>query len=74
MTVRELIQVEIDKIPEEKLKQVYELIKQFNFSGKKNQAPYHDLDYLAGTWSEDTEKDFLANTKQFQEVESQIWQ
>jgi len=74
MTVKKLIQAEIDKIPEEKLKEVYHLIKQFNYDGEKNKPLYHDLDYLAGTWSEDTEKEFMLNTKQFQEVESQIWQ
>lgn len=74
MTIKELIQAEINKIPEEKLKEVYGLIKQFNYNGEKNKPPYHDLDDLAGTWSEEKETEFIANTKQFNEIESQIWQ
>jgi len=90
MTVKELIQAEIDNIPEEKLDEVYQLIKEFidkNKSEKKGilsklkeikiQAPedfsvnfdsYHDLDYLAGTWGEEDEAEFLANTKQFNKI------
>ncbi|MTJ48269.1 hypothetical protein [Dolichospermum sp. UHCC 0259] len=126
MTVKQLIQAEIDNIPEEKLDEVYQLLKEFidkTHSEKKeilsihrsildnqyqiisqkitqqfdtkwletleteddllqaaveitkseknvsNSYPYHDLDYLAGTWGEEDETEFLANTKQFKEIE-----
>ncbi|MBS3025689.1 MAG: hypothetical protein HCA25_00945 [Dolichospermum sp. DET50] len=94
MTVKQLIQAEIDNIPEEALEQVYQLLKELNKSTKKgmlslndtskttlqksekngsNFYPYHDLDYLAGTWGEEDETEFLANTKQFNEVDNNLW-
>ncbi|MBE9058947.1 hypothetical protein [Sphaerospermopsis sp. LEGE 08334] len=33
---------------------------------------YHDLDYLAGTWEEEDETEFLANTQQFNEIDNNI--
>ena len=89
MSVKQLIQAEIDKMPEEELDELYQVIKEF--TAKKNSShtvfclenpektllnsyPYHDLDYLAGTWSEGDEKEFLANTKQFNEIEQNLWQ
>jgi hypothetical protein len=95
MTVKKLIQAEIDNIPEEKLDEFYQLIKEFidkTHSDKKgilsklkeikiqasenfsvNFDSYHDLDYLAGTWGEEDETEFLANTKQFNEVDNNLW-
>ncbi|MCW9680276.1 hypothetical protein FJR41_005550 [Dolichospermum planctonicum UHCC 0167] len=88
MTVKELIQAEIDKIPEEELNNLYQWIKEFTdkinhvkngiiSSPEKhlsNSYPYHDLDYLAGTWSEEDEIEFLLNTKQFNEIDQKLWQ
>ncbi|MEI6446124.1 MAG: hypothetical protein WCO29_24095 [Nostocales cyanobacterium ELA583] len=31
--------------------------------------PYHDLDYLAGTWTEEDETEFLLNTQQFNKID-----
>jgi hypothetical protein len=34
---------------------------------------YHDLDYLAGTWTEDDEKEFLKNTKHYNQIDPSLW-
>ncbi len=92
MTVKELIQAEIDKIPEQELDKLYQWIKKFtdkinsvkngilstqNTSSEthlSNSYPYHDLNYLAGTWTEEDETEFLLNTQKFQEIDQQLWQ
>jgi hypothetical protein len=35
--------------------------------------PFHDLDYLAGTWSEEEAKDFEKNTAAFEAVDEKLW-
>ncbi|MEA5576463.1 hypothetical protein [Anabaena sp. UHCC 0451] len=89
MTMKELIQAEIDKIPEQELNNLYQWIKEF--SGKinnmkhseiletsekhlSNSYPYHDLDYLGGTWTKEDETEFLLNTQQFNEIDQKLWQ
>jgi hypothetical protein len=89
MTMKELIQAEIDKIPEQELDKLYQWIKEF--TGKinnmkhsenletsdkhlSNSYPYHDLDYLAGTWTKEDETEFLLNTQQFNEIDQELWQ
>jgi hypothetical protein len=39
-----------------------------------NSYPYHDLDYLAGTWTQEDEAEFLLNTQQFNEIAQNLWQ
>ncbi|MDM3843681.1 MAG: hypothetical protein PT118_24565 [Aphanizomenon gracile PMC644.10] len=39
-----------------------------------NSYPYHDLDYLAGTWTKEDETQFLLNTQQFKEIDQKLWQ
>jgi hypothetical protein len=34
---------------------------------------YHDLDHLAGTWSEAEEREFAEATKGFQGVDPELW-
>jgi hypothetical protein len=81
--MKELIQAEIDKIPEQELNNLYQWIKEF--SGKinnmnhsktfpSNSYPYHDLDYLSGTWTKEDETEFLLNTQQFNEIDKKLWQ
>ena len=36
-------------------------------------APYHDLDALAGTWSEEETKAFLATVAAFARVDEDLW-
>ncbi|NET70977.1 MAG: hypothetical protein F6K62_08510 [Sphaerospermopsis sp. SIO1G2] len=89
MTLKELIQAEIDKIPEQELDKFYQWIREFTVqidniknsetsvtSEKQltNSSPYHDLDHLAGTWTKEDETEFLLNTQQFNEIDSQLWQ
>ena len=95
MTVKKLIQAEIDRIPEQELDNLYQWIKEFTdkinnvkngiFSSQNipletaekhlsNSYPYHDLDYLAGTWTKEDETEFLLNTQQFNEIDQQLWQ
>jgi hypothetical protein len=98
MTVKKLIQAEIDRIPEQELDNLYQWIKEFTdkinsvkngiFSPQNipsetletaeknlsNSYPYHDLDYLAGTWTKEDETEFLLNTQQFNEIDQQLWQ
>jgi hypothetical protein len=96
MTIKELIHAEIDKLPEEKLDKVYQIIKELNKSRREdmlllndtlknltslqksednlsNSYPYHDLDDLAGTWEAEDETEFLTNTKQFNEIDKNLW-
>ena len=39
-----------------------------------SEPPYADLDYLVGTWGEEEEAEFIINTKQFQEIDRNLWQ
>lgn len=34
---------------------------------------FHDLDYLAGTWSDNDKKTFEHNTKFFEKVDEELW-
>ncbi len=34
---------------------------------------YHDLDHLAGTWTEDDEKEFLEATADFRKIDTELW-
>ncbi|NOX21229.1 MAG: antitoxin [Nitrospirae bacterium] len=40
---------------------------------KKRTKKYHDLDHLAGTWSEKDLKDFNEAIKDFEKIDSEIW-
>ena len=88
MTLKELIQAEIDKIPEHELDKFYQWIKEFtvqidNINNSEtlataekqltNSSPYHDLDNLAGTWTKEDETEFLLNTQQLNEIDYQLW-
>ena len=78
MTIKQLIQTQIEQIPESELEELYQLIKNFinqknRLSNKHQKPPYHDLDYLAGTWSQEDEREFIANTQQFREIDQNLW-
>ena len=88
MTLKELIQAEIEKVPEQELDKFYQWIKEFtvqidNINNSEtlttaeeqiiNSSPYHDLDNLAGTWTKEDETEFLLNTQQFNEIDYQLW-
>lgn len=40
---------------------------------KQQRAVFHDLDYLAGTWSEQDKKTFDDHTKSFEKIDGEIW-
>lgn len=34
---------------------------------------FHDLDYLAGTWSQKDQKEFSENIKSFENIDKELW-
>lgn len=40
----------------------------------ENSPPYHDLDHLCGTWTEEEEAQFITNTKSFEAIDRTLWQ
>jgi hypothetical protein len=40
---------------------------------KKFHVVHHDLDALAGTWSEEELREFERNTRPFSEVDEELW-
>lgn len=34
---------------------------------------YHDLDYLAGTWTEEEAESFMKATEDFNKIDSELW-
>lgn len=41
---------------------------------KKRTTVYHDLDSLAGTWSQQDESEFRSTTEQFDRIDTEMWQ
>lgn len=35
---------------------------------------YHDLDHLAGTWTEEEEKEFNENIRELNKIDSEMWE
>ena len=45
-----------------------------NMEEEKDQdGVYHDLDYLAGTWTEEDDKEFLQATEDFNKIDEELW-
>lgn len=42
-------------------------------AGKPHRAVFHDLDYLAGTWSDQDKKIFDDNVKSFEKIDGELW-
>ena len=40
---------------------------------KRRTKIYHDLDHLAGTWSEKDLKEFLKNVEDLEKVDKELW-
>lgn len=38
------------------------------------EPPYTDLDHMIGTWTEEEVDEFMTNTKQFREIDRNLWQ
>lgn len=43
-------------------------------SVEQSQIIYHDLDLLAGTWTEEDAREFSQNTAIFNQIDEQLWQ
>lgn len=41
---------------------------------KATKNTFHDLDYLAGTWSAEDEEKFNKNTKRFENIDKELWE
>ena len=55
---------------------VVELIRKGMSTGQQTPQlqSYHDLDSLAGTWSEEQEAEFLNAIADFEQVDKKLWQ
>ncbi|MCK4765584.1 MAG: hypothetical protein KAW12_25505 [Candidatus Aminicenantes bacterium] len=41
---------------------------------KEKKAVYHDLDYLAGTWTKEEAEDFEISIESFNQIDETLWQ
>lgn len=41
---------------------------------KDRDVVYHDLDYLAGTWTEEDAEAFTKATEDFNKIDKELWQ
>jgi len=46
----------------------------FGLEKNKTFPTYHDLDDLAGTWTEQDEKEFNKNTKDLRKIDKELWE
>jgi hypothetical protein len=53
---------------------VLQLIRKAIFFERSQLQTYHDLDALAGTWSEEQENEFLNVLADFEQVDEKLWQ
>jgi hypothetical protein len=40
---------------------------------KAREGIFHDLDYLAGTWTEEEGREFLEVTENFNKIDEELW-
>jgi len=40
---------------------------------KDRDGVYHDLDYLAGTWTEEDDREFLQAAEDFDKIDEELW-
>lgn len=70
--------IELNEVPENIPAQtpvIITFITESNLENLDNQiTTYHDLDFLAGTWTEDDETEFLSNTNDFNKIDQNLWQ
>lgn len=43
------------------------------YAPKGKRKVYHDLDHLAGTWSEQDAQDFEKNIRSFESIDKELW-
>lgn len=70
--------IELNEVPNnipEQTPVIITFIMESNLENLENQiTTYHDLDFLAGTWTEDDEIEFLSNTNDFNKIDKNLWQ
>jgi len=53
---------------------VLQIIEQnLGIAHQTKKAVFHDLDYLAGTWSNKDKKAFDDNVKSFEKIDKELW-
>jgi len=43
-------------------------------TGKESEGVYYDLDYLAGTWTEEEAQAFAKASEDFNKIDKELWQ
>ncbi|AFZ11877.1 hypothetical protein Cri9333_0962 [Crinalium epipsammum PCC 9333] len=70
--------IELNEVPENIAEQtpvIITFITETNSTDSENPiTTYHDLDFLAGTWTADDETEFLSNTNDFNKIDKNLWQ
>jgi len=46
----------------------------FHIAKPQKKIIHHDLDHLAGTWTEKDKKDFDDKTKSFERIDQELWE
>lgn len=72
------LQTELEKIAAKEEKSINKMIlsllkKALGIENKVKFLTYNDLDHLAGTWSEQDEREFNLATEQFNKIDEDIW-
>lgn len=69
--------IELDEIPENmpsKTPVIITFIAEDNWEDSSQKiTDYHDLDLLAGTWTEEDEIEFLSHTNDFSKIDENLW-
>lgn len=53
---------------------ILQIIEQtLGMSHHNKKVKFHDLDYLAGTWSDKDKEIFEDNTKSFEKIDNELW-
>ena len=47
--------------------------REFGITHQIKKSIFHDLDYLAGTWSKEDQKTFDNNVKAFEKIDKELW-
>lgn len=71
-------QIELNEIPDRipsETQVIITFLTESSFEVSNNEIrTYHDLDFLAGTWSKEDEMEFLSHTNEFNQIDEKLWQ
>ncbi len=62
-----------EKVPTSKKIPVFITFLEDIEEGKDECGIYHDLDYLAGTWTGEEDREFLQATENFNKIDKELW-